>query len=280
MRGSLSTAHHATGHPRAAAVASAVRRTHSLPAEIAVILVTMLAWQVLRLPFEVSAERAVAATRALVDLERHLGAYREPGIVTFVQSHHDLARVVRWWYGHMDEGPVLGILVAMWFIDPARYPVVRTAFVLAHLPALALLALYPSAPPRWLAGYPYGAGPPPGWEGGLRNSTAAVVSLHVGIPLLLAVAAVWMRPRAPLAWALWAFPAVVLFVITGTGNHLFADAVLGAACAMAGWWAALRLHGPVPRGAPRAGPGPTGLAAAGSAGAVMAVAALMFGGLA
>lgn len=279
MRGSVSPVHHGVRLHRTGSVMSAVRRPHSLPAEIAVLAATVLAWQLLRIPFEVSVDRALDGTRALVDIERHLGVYREPGIAGFVQSHEVLAGAARWWYANMDEGPVLGILVAMWFIDPVRYPVVRTAFVLAHVPAAAVVALYPSGPPRWLPGYPYGAGPPPGWEGGLRNSTAAAVSLHVGIPLLLALAAVWMRPHAPLAWALWLFPAVVVLVVVGTGHHLFADAAIGGACAVAAWSGALRLHGAVGRGTPRRGPGITAAVAGGTALAVMALAWMVFAGV-
>ncbi len=152
--------------------------------------------------------------------------------------------------------------------------------LLAHVPAVAVVALYPSAPPNWLPGFPYGAGPAPGWEGGLRNSTAAAVSLHVGIPLLLALAAVWMRPRAPLAWALWIFPATVVLVVVGTGHHLFADAVIAGLCAVSGWWAARRLHGPVGHAAPRGAPGAIAAVSGGCALAVMAIARTLFGGLA
>lgn len=258
----------------------AVRRAHPLPVELAVLVATVLVWQVLRLPFEVGPARAAAATRDLIDLERALGLFREDRIAAFVQGREHLLVLARWWYGNMDEGPVLGILAAMWFIDPRRYPTVRTAFVLAHVPAVLVVALYPSAPPRWLEGYPYAVAPPAGLEGGLRNSTAAAVSLHVGIPVLLALAAVWMRPRAPLAWGLWIFPAVVLFVVVGTGHHLFADAAIGTACALAGWWAARRFHGRVPPAARVACPVRIAVTACGIAAAVLLISWALFGTLA
>lgn len=54
-------------------------------------------------------------------------------------------------------------------------------------------------------------------------------SLHVGIPALVAAAAIWMRPRSPLAWASVAYPLVVLAVVVGTANHFVLDAVVGVA---------------------------------------------------
>src|SRR5262249_33481702 len=61
----------------------------------------------------------------------------------------------------------------------------------------------------------------------LRNQTAAAVSMHFGIPLLMAVAALWIRPRAPLSWLMVVYPAAVFFVILGTGNHYVLDALVG-----------------------------------------------------
>ncbi|MCC6832589.1 MAG: phosphatase PAP2 family protein [Thermoleophilia bacterium] len=258
---------------------AALRRAHPLPVELAVLVAVMLAWQLVRLPFEVDAGRAMATTRALVDLERDLGMFREDRFATLVQSRPPLRDAATWWYEHMETGPVLGLLTALWFLDPARYPTVRTAFALTHVPAVAVLAVAPAAPPRWLPEFPYAVAPPAGWEGGWRNSTAAAVSLHVGIPVLLALAAVWMRPAAPLAWAAWAFPALVRAIVVGLGHHLLVDVVIGGACATAGWRAARLLHGPVPRGTARRGPAVIAAAAAGVCVAAAAGTGVLFAGL-
>jgi PAP2 superfamily len=249
---------------------AAVRRVHSLTAEMAILAAAVLVWQLARVPFEAPVDEAIAAGRDLMAAERALGMAVEPEIVDWVAARPDLLDAANWFYSHMDETLVFGALAALRLIDPLRFPAIRTAFILTHIPALALLAAVPAAPPRWIPGFP-GAAPPGDVGGDLRNSTAAVVSLHVGIPLLVAAAAVWVRPRSPLAWATTLFPALVLAVVVGTGNHLFLDAVAGAACAALGAAGALALHGRAPRSGPEGGPATIAVAAAFWAGAAFAV---------
>ena len=80
------------------------------------------------------------------------------------------------------------------------------------------------------------------------------MSLHVGIPVLVAASAIWARPRSPLAWATVLYPALVAAVVVGTGNHFLADIASGAACAAIGIGGARLVHGRVPRGRRTAGP--------------------------
>ena len=122
-------------------------------------------------------------------------------------------------------------------LDAVRYPKLRTTFVLMHVPALAVLALYPLAPPHWVASMPFADGPPV-HPSALRNETAAAVSLHFGGPVLIAAGALWLRPRAPLAWLTLLYPPLVFVVILGTGNHYVLDTLVGTACVAAGFVAA------------------------------------------
>ncbi len=80
----------------------------------------------------------------------------------------------------------------------------------------------------------------------LRNETAAAVSLHFGGPVMIAAAALWLRPRAVLAWLTVLYPPLVFVVILGTGNHYVLDALVGAACVAVGFVAARAVHGPPP----------------------------------
>lgn len=225
------------------AVLSAIRRVHPLPVEMAVVGLTILVWQLVRVPFEVGVDEAVAAARDLMSLERALGVAVEPDVVRWLAGHGSLLDAAQWFYSHLAFAPAVAILAALRLVDPGRFPAVRTAFVLTHLPALLVVAAYPSAPPRWVSGFPYGSPPTVDIGGDLRNSTAAAVSLHVGIPILLAAAAIWIRPRSPVAWLTVLLPVVVLAVVVGTGNHLLADAVVGAGCAAAGIAGAALVHG-------------------------------------
>jgi PAP2 superfamily protein len=229
-----------------------VRRCHSLRAELAIAAAAVLAWQLARIPFEAPLDRALDAARDWLSFERATGIDIERPIAAAVHEHRALLDATNWFYSNMDEVLAFGVLAALRLVDPWRFPLVRTAFVLAHVPALIVVAAYPMAPPRWVPELPYTSTPPAGFEGGFRNSTAAAVSLHVGIPVLLAVSAIWMRPRAPLAWASLLYPALVFVVVVGTENHFVLDAVVGVGCAAVGLAVARLVHGRVPRGRPEA----------------------------
>lgn len=252
-------------------VLSAVRRTHSLPVEMLILAGVVAVWQLVRVPFEASLGDAVAASRDVISAERWLGVYVEPDVVRWTYAHPDLLAALNWFYSHMDETLAFGMLAALRLVDDLRFAAIRTAFVLTHVPAILVVALFPSAPPRWVAGFPHAAPPAADFGGDLRNSTAAAVSLHVGVPVLLAAAAVWVRPRSPLAWATWLYPAVVLAVVVGTANHFWADAVTGTACAALGAAGARLVHGTVARGRADASPPVIAAAAVVAAGAALLV---------
>jgi PAP2 superfamily len=233
---------------------SAVRRSYPVPVEILLLGAVVLVWQLARIPFESSLADAVAASRDWLAAEKDLGIAIEPDVIRWTYARPDLLARLNWFYSHMDETLAFGILIALRMVDPVRYPPVRTAFALAHVPALVVVALYPAAPPRWVPDIPHGQLPAADFTGDWRNSTAAAVSLHVGIPALLSVAAIWMRPRAPLAWASLLYPLTVFAVVVGTANHFVLDAVVGIACAAIGVVCARLIHGEVPRGTPDAPP--------------------------
>ena len=58
------------------------------------------------------------------------------------------------------------------------------------------------------------------------NRVAAMPSLHFGWAVLVA-AAIVMNRRSPIAWIAVAHPAITLVAIVATGNHYWADAVVG-----------------------------------------------------
>lgn len=244
----------AAGGTLRARTLQAVRRTYPLAVEMAILAAAVVAWQFTRIPFEVSADRAIAAARDLILLEQALHIEIEAEVVRWVHEHPDLLDAATSYYRYMDETVVFGALAALRLIDPRRFPTVRTAFVLAFVPGIVVVAGYPMAPPSWVPGMPYSVDPGTGFEGGLRNSTAAAVSLHVGLPVLVAAAAFWIRPRSVLAWLTALNAALSLAVVASTGHHFVLDAAVGVACVTIAAAAALLIHGSVPRGEPAAGP--------------------------
>jgi hypothetical protein len=225
---------------------AAIRRTYSLKGEMAILALTVFVWQALRIPFGGSVPEALAHAQDWLSAERWLHVQIEPTFIRFVHEHgHVLEHQARLFYSNLDETVAFGVLAGFRLFAPLRFPKIRTAFVLTHVPALAVLGAFPLAPPHWLASMPYSIGPPEHLAT-TRNQTAAAVSLHFGIPVLLAVVALWLAPRAPLSWLLVLYPGTVFFVILGTGNHYVLDAVVGTACAAVGAAGAQLVHGRTP----------------------------------
>jgi hypothetical protein len=231
--------------PRTAA--RALTRAYPLPVEMLILAAVIGLWQLARIPLEGSTSVSLAHARDWIALERKLHLDLEPAVLRFVHAREWLSESARWFYANVNEAAVIGFMAIARLLDPLRYPKLRTAYALLHLPALAVLALYPLAPPHWVHGVPFADGPP-AHPSAMRNETAAAVSLHFGGPLLIAVGALWLRPRAVLAWLTLLYPPLVFLVIVGTGNHFVLDALVGSACVAAGLAAAHAIHGPLPAG--------------------------------
>lgn len=256
---------------------AAVRRTYSLRRELAILAGAVFVWQALRIPVIGSVPEGLAHAHRWLAAERALHIEIEPTFIRFVHAHgHLLNHLARLFYSNLDETVAFGVLAAMRLLAPFHFAKIRTAYVLAHVPALAVIAAFPLAPPHWLVSLPYASGPPAHLSA-TRNQMAAAASLHLGIPLLLATFALWLWPRAPLAWLLALYPGTVFFVILATGNHYVFDTIIGGACAGLGLLAAQLLHGPTPENGPPAAAGRTALAAIGVAAVALVVNGLLIG---
>ncbi len=222
------------------------RRTFSVHVEMLVLALVLAVWQLARIPLEGSLPESLDHAREWVDLERSVHIHAEPAIVDLVRREV-VHGVVRWSYGNLHEAAIFAFMAAARLYAPARYAKLRSAFVLSHLPALAVIGLYPLAPPLWLH-----APPSPGYLTGglgeqLRNATAAAASMHFGYAFFIAAGALWLAPRSPIAWLACLYPPYVLVIIVGTENHYVLDAVVGLLCVCVGAALAQALHGPVER---------------------------------
>jgi hypothetical protein len=243
-----------SNHPRphTLILKRALTRSYPLPVEMLILAAVIGLWQLARIPFEGSTSVSLAHARHWLSLERTLHIDIEPSFLRFVHSRDWLLDAARRFYRNMDVTGIFGFMAAARLLDPVRYPKLRSAFALLHIPALAVLALYPLAPPHWVHGIPFADGPPV-HPSALRNETAAAVSLHFGDPVLIAIGALWLRPRAVLSWLALLYPPLVFAVILGTGNHYVLDTLVGTACVGVGLAGAQAIHGPLPRGAPSTG---------------------------
>jgi hypothetical protein len=239
-----------------------LRRAYPLPVEMLIVAAIIGLWQLARIPFEGSTRVSLAHAHDWLALERSLHIDFEPHVLRLIHSRSWLLDGAQSFYRNLNEPVMIAFLAIARLLDPVRYPKLRTAYALLHVPALAVLALYPLAPPHWVHGVPFADGPPL-HPSALRNETAAAVSLHFGGPVLLAGGLLWLRPRAKLAWLTVLYPPVVFLVILGTGNHYVLDTVVGTACVGLGVLAAHAIHGPLPRAVAGASPARVALAGTG-----------------
>jgi hypothetical protein len=87
---------------------------------------------------------------------------------------------------------------------------------------------------------------PDGLNGAMHNATAAAASQHVGYPLFIAAATIWLARGSRLSWLTLAYPALVYVIVVGTANHYTLDAIIGGLCIVFGFAVARLVPGPAP----------------------------------
>lgn len=201
----------------------------ALPLEILLVALTIVAWELVRIPLEGSVGTSLAHAQEWLSLERALHLDWEHAFQGWAAGEPG---TLRWIYLNAHLPAIFAFLAWARLAAPARYPFLRGVFVLSHVPAAIAIGLYPLAPPDWLP--EFGHVPPVGITDGvdavLKNSTAAVASQHFGYTAFIAVAAIWLARRSPSSWTTLAYPALVFFVIVGMAEHYVLDAVVGTLC--------------------------------------------------
>ena len=208
------------------------------------VALVLLAWHAIRIPIEGDVATSLAHANDVLELERALSLDVEQAVIGRLDDA-SVTPALTWLYTNIHLPVLFAFVAAARLLAPARYPVVRTTFALAFIPAALIIWLYPLAPPHWLPGFGFGV-PPTDAEltnttGALfHNTTAAAASQHFGFSVLVAVTAIWLFPRSRIAWATLAYPVLVFIVIVGTGNHYVVDCIVGmltlGVAAVVGWF--------------------------------------------
>ena len=195
------------------------------------VALVLLAWHAIRIPIEGDVATSLAHADDVLGLERALSLDVEHAVIGRLDDANATSALA-WLYTNIHLPVLFAFVAAARLLAPARYPVVRTTFALAFLPAALVIWLYPLAPPHWLPEFGFGV-PPTDAEltnttGALfHNTTAAAASQHFGFAVLVAATAIWLFPRSRLAYATLVYPVVVFLVIVGTGNHYVVDCIVG-----------------------------------------------------
>jgi hypothetical protein len=160
----------------------------------------------------------------VIDIERAMGIFWEPGWQQAALPHDwliDVANAV-YVYGHLPLIPVLGL--ALFLRDRLFYRRVRNALIISMPLAIPWIFLVPTAPPRLV--------PDIGVIDTLgyfvrSNQYAALPSFHGGWNAF-AVWALWCAfPQWPVRGAAVGFGCLMWWSIVVTGNHFLLDLVLG-----------------------------------------------------
>ena len=181
------------------------------------------------------ASAAFENARALVDVERALGLFFEPGLQDWAQQTEWVITAANWMYVNSHFVVTTTFLIWLYLARNHAYYYVRNMFIVAMVLALAGYMAFPTAPPRFLPEWGFSdtvAGfvsqSAQNSANVLYNPFAAVPSMHVGFALMIAVTAIRLvsNPLLKVFWAL--YPGAVTLVVVVTANHFWLDAALGA----------------------------------------------------
>ena len=183
---------------------------------------------------------AFANGERVIDLERSIGSFFEPGLQQAVLNHQWLVDLANWSYFNTHFVVSAAFLVWLYHFRNAHFYFVRNMFMVAMAVALVGYAAFPTAPPRMFPehGFTDTIATFTGIEQDqsahasfLVNAYAAVPSMHIAFSLMIAVPAMALS-HSPISRGLWsAYPLFVFFVIVVTANHYWFDAAAGAAVA-------------------------------------------------
>jgi membrane-associated phospholipid phosphatase len=177
--------------------------------------------------------------RQLVDAERGLGLFFEPGLQSWARDHSWVITPANWMYLNSHFVVTTTFLIWLYLARNHAFYYVRNMFVIAMGLALAGYMVYPTAPPRFLPewGFTDTVASFVGQSAEnsanlLYNPFAAVPSMHVAFALMIAVPAILLVKHRALKLLWGAYPVVVTFVVVVTGNHFWLDAALGTLVAI------------------------------------------------
>jgi PAP2 superfamily protein len=217
------------------------RRTYVF--EAALILAAYFVYGWVRGLVEGHTADAIHRAHQLVRLERSLHIYHEKALNHFVAHQHWLAYICNYWYAIMHFLVTIWVGVWVYWKHPEWARQLRTAWYSMNVVAIFGFAFLPLAPPRLLPGggfidtvvnfHTWGS-----WGSKSvskdANLYAAMPSMHIGWSLWVAIAVVLLARRTWVRVLGALYPLATLFVIVGTANHYFLDAVGGVVACVGG----------------------------------------------
>ena len=186
-------------------------------------------------------DAAVANGRGILRVEQTLGIAWEHGIQGWVlQAPHVFVDVANQTYFLCQFTVSTVFLIWVYVRHTERFGRLRNALLAANYVSVAVLFLFPAAPPRLLPG----AGFVDTLNADtvnlhthlietLNNPYSTMPSLHAAYAIALGITGVTIT-RTWLAKTLWVlYPCLVTYSVIATGNHFFLDVAAGATALLA-----------------------------------------------
>jgi len=221
--------------------------------QFALFFVAYQGYQLVRGVIGGKSDLAFANAERIVDLEKSLGTFFEPGFQQSLIGHAWLIDFANWMYVNSHFTVSVVFLAWLYLFRNDNFYFVRNMFMVAMGIALVGYALFPTAPPRMLPGDGFtdtiasftSVDQDSNAVSLLVNKYAAVPSMHIGFSSMIAGTAV-MLVRNPVGRFLWAlYPLLVFWVIVVTANHYWLDAAAGLLVAIVSALVASRVLAPV-----------------------------------
>lgn len=211
--------------------------------EIVVILGGYWLYSLIRNSVTAAEGDAVRHAQDVVSIEKSLRLYHEQILNSFVANNAWLAYLCNYYYATLHFAVTIGVGIWLYRRHPLHARQLRTAWYFMNFAALFGFAFYPLAPPRLLpnGGFVDTVIAFDTWGSwgdqsvsAHSNLYAAMPSMHIGWSLWVAISVVFLARRTWVRVLFGLYPFATLFVIIGTGNHYWLDAVGGVAACLAG----------------------------------------------
>jgi hypothetical protein len=172
----------------------------------------------------------------IVDLEKRLQIFWEPGIQQWFLGNSLLVHLSNDIYSFLFYPAIIAFAIWAYNRHHEQYRLARNVFLVSTCLGLICFALYPMAPPRMLSSLGfvdtlaryevvyYSASMP----SALVNQYAAMPSFHFGWTFLVGIGTLCIAKTFWLKLAGALLPTLMLISIVATGNHFILDAVAGA----------------------------------------------------
>jgi len=193
---------------------------------------------------------ALAHGFRIIDLEQNAGFFWELQLQALVVGRQFLVQMFNFIYFWFDFPLIVTVGLWLYFRHRRQYTLTRDAMLISGGIALIIYHLFPVAPPRYLSEFGFvdtmAVYSPLSYQAQSArpfvNPYAAVPSLHVGWPVLLAVGVIWATRFKPIWLAAVMLPVAQFFAVVFTANHFIFDTMVGVGVALIGLAAAVFLQ--------------------------------------